>query len=76
MHPKRVTQHTAPSPSHALDERDAGRYIGYKPDTLRKWRREGTGPAYIRCNRSVRYLLADLDAWLAKHRVETREMAS
>jgi len=66
-----VTQNNPlPTP---LTERDAARYLGYQPITLRAWRREGRGPAYIRATRSIRYTLPDLDAWRAAHRVETRE---
>lgn len=56
-----------------LAEPDAARYLGYSPYTLRFWRREKCGPAYHRAMRSVRYHVADLDAWLLKHRVETRD---
>lgn len=39
--------------------------------TLQQWRHLGRGPPYIRVsNRCVRYLLADLDDWLAEHRIE------
>jgi hypothetical protein len=61
------------SPQPTLAERDAAQYIGFRPPALRCWRREGRGPAYIRHGRSVRYLTRDLDDWLARHRVETRE---
>ncbi|HEY0875207.1 MAG TPA: helix-turn-helix domain-containing protein [Vicinamibacterales bacterium] len=66
-----MAQHTTPPP--ALAEREASTYIGYRPAALRCWRREGRGPAYVRHGRSVRYLVRDLDAWLDRHRVETRE---
>jgi predicted DNA-binding transcriptional regulator AlpA len=62
------------SPSPALDERDAATYIGYTTSALRAWRRQGRGPAYIKAGRSVRYLVRDLDAWLAAHRVATQEV--
>jgi hypothetical protein len=59
--------------SHALAEPEAAVYIGYTQSALRAWRRLGRGPAYVRHARSVRYLACDLDAWLAAHRVETRD---
>lgn len=68
-----MTDNLTPAPAGALDERDSSRYIGYRPPTLRKWRRENTGPAYIKVGRSIRYLIVDLDVWLDQHRVETRE---
>lgn len=58
------------SPTSALAEPDAARYIGYTPSSLRAWRREGRGPAFVRHGRSVRYLTSDLDSWLAAHRVQ------
>ncbi|MCC7179038.1 MAG: helix-turn-helix domain-containing protein [Acidobacteria bacterium] len=56
-----------------LREPAAARYLGYSPYTLRLWRMQGRGPAYIRAGRSITYTIADLDAYRAKHRVETRE---
>lgn len=59
--------------SSALPERVAAPYLGFTMSAMRVWRREGRGPAYIRTGRSVRYLVSDLDAWMARHRVETRD---
>jgi hypothetical protein len=61
------------TPHQSVDEQDAAAYLGYTPGALRKWRREGRGPAYIRSGRSVRYRIPDLEVWQASHRVETRE---
>ena len=55
-----------------LSPRDAAAYLGYQPITLRVWRREGRGPAYLKQARSIRYHVRDLDAWLQAHRVEPR----
>jgi hypothetical protein len=58
----------------ALTERDAARYIGFSREFLRQsrshGRREGRtpGPPFVKVQRTVRYLRADLDAWLATHR--------
>jgi predicted DNA-binding transcriptional regulator AlpA len=41
------------------------------PETLRVWRREGTGPRFIRISKNiVRYRVTDIETWLAtrKHR--------
>ena len=65
--------HNDTRPTPTIDEQNAAPYVGYTRDALRKWRREGRGPAYIRFNRSVRYRVSDLDAWLDAHRVETRD---
>ena len=34
---------------------------------LRKWRKEGRGPKWIKLGRAVRYPAPDLEAWLAEH---------
>lgn len=69
--------HVAPSVTEhdpaALDERESARYIDMSSAYLRLCRRENRGPAFLRFGRTVRYLRKDLDAWLTRHRVETRE---
>lgn len=50
-------------------EVEAASYLGLKVYTLRKWRREGSGPEYIRCGaRLIRYMQADIDSWLAQRK--------
>src|SRR5687767_100651 len=66
-----VTKPVTDSP--AATERYASKYINFSPAALRKWRREGRGPAYVRVGRSIRYRIADLDLWLSRHRIVTRE---
>lgn len=44
-------------------------------DTLRVWRQRGTGPAFVRVGRHVRYLRTDLDAYLAVQRVDPAAVA-
>lgn len=73
-----MTAHTAVmaehlTPSQLIAEPDAAAYMGYTVSALRAWRRFNRGPAYVRVGRSVRYLPSDIEAWLAKNRVETRE---
>jgi hypothetical protein len=64
------------STPHSLVEPDASKYIGYSVAWLRQRRcRHDGGPAYIKCGRSIRYRIVDLDAYLAAHRVEPREPA-
>lgn len=56
-----------------LVTREAGAYVNRTPDTLKRWRRENTGPAYIRTggpHGRVLYARADLDAWVASRRVQ------
>ena len=37
--------------------------------TLRNWRTESRGPAYIKLGRSVRYTMNDLKEFVDEHRV-------
>ncbi len=55
-----------------LHEADTAIYIGMSRPWLRLQRMRGTGPAYIRIGRTIRYDIRDLDAWLAQHRVECK----
>ena len=52
-----------------LTTREAARFLGRQPQTLRKWRVTGVGPRYIRMGNGpfarAGYRLADLQAWLA-----------
>jgi hypothetical protein len=61
---------SVPSPPAALRERDAAQYVGLTPSFLRAARvGRCDGPAYVRVGRAVLYRRADLDDWLASHRV-------
>jgi hypothetical protein len=42
---------------------DAAVYLGVSAHTLRKWRSQGTGPAYVCVGRLKKYRLADLVAY-------------
>ncbi|UQE74698.1 helix-turn-helix domain-containing protein [Gordonia sp. PP30] len=51
-----------------LSTLSAAAYIGMTPGTLRAWRKQGTGPAYVKTGdddrAAVRYRRSDLDRWL------------
>jgi len=47
----------------------AAAYLGMSPNTLRKWRTNGSGPAYICCGRLKKYRLADLESYIEKQAV-------
>jgi excisionase family DNA binding protein len=55
-----------------IQEPDAAQYVGLSRAYLRQARAQGRGPAFVRLGRAVRYLTADLDAWLEAHRVEPK----
>jgi excisionase family DNA binding protein len=52
-----------------LSTEEAAGYLGVAAQTLRNWRSQGRSPAYIKLNKGklVRYLQADLDAFIADH---------
>ena len=57
--------------------REAAEFLCMSEWWLKKARREGHGPAFVRTGRTIRYRVADLDRWLAEHtrggpRKETR----
>ena len=56
--------------SAVFDTAGAARYIDMKAPTLTTWRALGIGPAFIKIGRYVKYTRADLDAYIAAHRVD------
>jgi predicted DNA-binding transcriptional regulator AlpA len=74
MNPRRSdTSEVIPGdwPKRRLTENETAHYIAMSRPWLRLQRMKGTGPAFIRVGRAIRYDIRDLDAWLSKHRVET-----
>jgi hypothetical protein len=55
-------------PGHT-PEREQAEKLGFALDTLRKWRRQGTGQAYIVVGREIHYVDADEPRWLASLKV-------
>jgi hypothetical protein len=51
----------------------AAALIGTTPATMRRWRYEGRGPRYTKIGSSVRYSVADLEAFVAARIVETSD---
>ncbi len=55
-----------------LTPAEAAAFLGIPPSTLAQWRSQRRGPAYIKLeNRLVRYRIAELEDYLARHAVET-----
>ncbi len=46
----------------AVDERQAARLLGVTTAGLRKWRREGKPPRFVRIGKCVRYPLSEIRA--------------
>jgi predicted DNA-binding transcriptional regulator AlpA len=55
-----------------LNEAQAAARLGLKVATLRAWRNQGRGPAYVRLGRSIRYLATDLEDFLNSNRHHPR----
>lgn len=54
-----------------MRERDAAKYLGLTPNTLRQYRVRGTGPAYSKTGSVITYTKADLDFYLQQAKVKT-----
>ena len=52
----------SPNPIH--DERSASKYLGVTPSCLRRWRRVGVGPVWVRVGRLVRYRQSSLESFI------------
>lgn len=53
----------------ALTESETARLLNLSVSGLRKWRRNGSGPRYVRLGRLIRYRVADIQVWLDCHAV-------
>lgn len=54
-----------------LTAKQAAHYLNSSTSTLAKRRLNGTGPAFVRIGRAIRYPKADLDAWMDASRRAT-----
>lgn len=54
-----------------LDTHDLARLLKLQHQTLRKWRSQGGGPAFIRLGGRVRYRRASIERWLAEKTVQS-----
>ena len=55
-----------------LRETAAAKTIGVSKAALRRWRREGRGPSFIRLERAIGYRLSDLEKFLLENTVKVR----
>ena len=62
--------------SHALTETEAAEHLGLSTATLRAWRHRARGPRFVRFGRAVRYLRADLDAFIRACAVDTQPVST
>lgn len=47
-----------------LDTKELAEYLGVAISTLRQYRLDGKGPAYIKIGHLVRYRKSDVEEWL------------
>ncbi len=59
-----------------LNERQVQETYGFSIPYLRRTRRERRGPRYLKVGKLVRYRKSDIEAYLAAHAVETRDLPS
>lgn len=52
-----------------LNEKQVEERYALPAPTLRNWRHRGEGPIYAKIGKSVRYAVADLDAFMAARRI-------
>lgn len=53
-----------------LTPAEAAEYVRYPAETLRRWRRLGTGPKFIKAGNHIRYRKVSLDRWLEERERE------
>ena len=52
-----------------LNDVEAAKFLRLSPQTLRNWRTQSKGPAYIRAGRAIRYAINDLRDFMEQNRV-------
>jgi predicted DNA-binding transcriptional regulator AlpA len=62
--------------ANAFTETHAAEHLGLSIATLRAWRHRGKGPRFVRFGRAVRYLRADLEAFIRVCAVDTRSVSA
>jgi predicted DNA-binding transcriptional regulator AlpA len=53
-----------------LTESEAARLLGISVSGLRKWRKNATGPKWIKLGRLIRYRSEHVQSWLQAHEIE------
>jgi hypothetical protein len=56
-----------------LNEREAAKILAVSIAAMRRWRRERRGPRFIRCERCIRYTIADLVAFVETNSSEVKK---
>ena len=59
-----------------LTQRQASKMLALSERTIERLRVSGLGPKFVRCGRSIRYRVADLETWIASRIVGSTSEAS
>jgi hypothetical protein len=65
--PQQPHQESGVTQLQLVSEGKSADVLGVSVAALRRWRREGRGPAFIRLERCVRYRMSDLEHYLFLH---------
>ena len=52
-----------------MNDVEAAEILRLSPQTLRNWRTQNRGPAYVKAGRAIRYSVDDLRAFMDQNRV-------
>jgi len=53
-----------------LNDVEAARFLGLRPQTLRNWRCQCRGPAYSKIGRRIIYAVQDIEGYREKNRID------
>jgi predicted DNA-binding transcriptional regulator AlpA len=67
---------TSTHAAEPLTEVEAAGRLGLKVATLRAWRHQGKGPAFVRLGRAIRYLPSDIDEFLVANRHQPKSVGA
>ena len=56
-----------------LSPREVEEIYGIDSGTLANWRTYGKGPSYIKVGRLIKYVIADLEEYFERHRIQTSD---
>jgi predicted DNA-binding transcriptional regulator AlpA len=62
--PSPVNLHSSSKLPAALNDQQVAEYLNMSAASLRKWRRLGGGPKFLKIGRAVRYRREDVETWL------------
>ena len=51
-----------------LSTKAVSNIIGAKPQTIARWRCEGSGPEFVKVGSLVRYMMKDIESWIEQQK--------